>query len=119
MLVHRSDRLNELIKRSLSVILQRESAREHFGLMTVSRVVVSKDMQHARVFFTALGGAAAEERVLKRLQHQKSHLRYCLAQAIHLRYTPVLIFAIDTELEEALRVDQLIGKLTRETPDHP
>lgn len=117
MALPRTLRLNELVKRKLSVIIQREYPITQMGLVTLSRVIVSKDLQHARVFFTALGGREKEQRVLKRLRHDQPHLRYLLAHEIRLRYTPELIFAIDEELEEAIRVDSLIEKVCpHETP---
>jgi ribosome-binding factor A len=114
----RVDRLNELVKRVLCGVLQEEYTHAQIGWVTISRVVVSKDMQHARVFFTALGGDEAEQRVLARLRQDQARLRYRLAHSIRLRYTPELIFEIDTELKRALQVDALIRRtLGTEEPD--
>jgi ribosome-binding factor A len=106
----RVDRLNELIKRALCDVLRDEYQHSQLGWVTISRVVVSKDMQHARVFFTALGGADEEQRALQRLRHDQPRLRFRLAHSIHLRYTPELIFEVDDELKRALAVEELIER---------
>ncbi len=63
--IDRTPRLNELVKRALSNIIQTEYTHSDLGWVTISRVVVSKDMQHARVFFTTLGGETEEKTALK------------------------------------------------------
>ncbi len=108
MAVKRTARLNELVKRALSTIIQKEYSTSTIGWVTVSRVVVSKDIQHARVFFTVMGGD--EQSALARLRHAGPHLRHLLAQSVRLRYTPELIFEIDTELKQALKVDAIIDE---------
>jgi ribosome-binding factor A len=110
MSVERSARVNELVKRVLSTLIQREYARTRFGWVTISRVVVSKDLQHARVFFTVLGSEEEEQKAYERLQKDKSHLRFLLGKNIRLRYIPELIFEVDEELKKAMRVDRLIDE---------
>jgi len=91
-----------------AIIKRKGSIRSPIGWVTVSRVVVSKDIQHARVFFTVMGGD--EQRALARLIHAGPHLRHLLAHSVRLRYTPELIFEIDTELKQALKVDAIIDE---------
>ncbi len=112
MAVNRTARLNELVKRALSTIIQKEYSTSAIGWVTVSRVVVSKDIQHARVFFTVMGGD--EQRALARLIHAGPHLRHLLAQSVRLRSTPELIFEIDTELKQALKVDAIIDEAKKQ-----
>ncbi len=117
MSVERVVRLNEVVKRALSVIIEREFTHASLGWVTLSRVVVSKDMQHARVFFTVLGDEQQEQRAIQRLRHAQPFVRAKLAHAVRMRYTPELIFEIDEELKRALRIDTLLNKLNHD--DHP
>ena len=117
--VARTVRLNELVKRALCVIIEREFTHKDLGWVTVSRVVVSKDIQHARVFFTVLGNERDESRALGGLRHAQPFIRSKLAAAVHLRYTPALIFEIDHELKEALRIDSLIEHLHNNAAPSP
>ena len=118
MAVERSVRVNELVKRILSTLIQREYSGTKCGWITISRIVVSKDLQHARVFFTVLGSDEDERTAHERLLKDKSHLRFLLGRNIKLRYIPELIFEIDEELKKAMRVDKLIDEArTADGPD--
>jgi len=117
MSVERVVRLNEVVKRALSVIIEREFSHATLGWVTLSRVVVSKDLQHARVFFTVLGDAEKEQHALLRLRHAQPFIRAPLAHAVRLRYTPELIFELDEELKKALHIDALLNKIKPD--DHP
>jgi ribosome-binding factor A len=117
MSVERVVRLNEVVKRALSVIIEREFSHASLGWVTLSRVVVSKDLQHARVFFTVLGDADKEQHALQRLRHAQPFVRAQLAHTVRMRYTPELIFEIDEELKTALRIDTLLNHIKHD--DHP
>ena len=111
--VERTRRLNELIKRTLSKIIQKEFLVERYGLITITRVIVSGDIQHARVFFTVMG--SDEKKTLESLRTRQPHIRHRLAQSVKLRFIPELIFEIDEELKRALKVDKLIDDVVSDT----
>ena len=115
--IDRSVKLNEQLKRVISTIIRDQYSINRLGLITVSRVIVSKDMQHARVFFTVLGDEEKEQKTLKKLTDDQSKLRHLLAQKIQLRFTPELIFEIDVELKNAMHIDSLIDQAL-ETDKH-
>lgn len=115
--IPRTDRLNELVKRVLSTTIEREFTHKNLGWVTISRVVVSKDMQHARIFFTVLGDGDDEARALRILRHAQPFIRSKIAHEVRMRYTPELIFEIDNELKDALRIDRLLNSL--HAPDQP
>jgi ribosome-binding factor A len=119
MAVNRVTRLNELVKRALSLILEREFTHADLGWVTISRVVVSKDLQHARVFFTVLGDENKERHALERLQQAQGFIRAQLAHAVRLRYTPGLIFTLDQELKQAMHVEAILDKLRNDTSAPP
>jgi ribosome-binding factor A len=118
MAIERSARVNELVKRILSTLIQRKYACTKVGWITISRVVVSKDLQHARVFFTVLGSEEDEKSTHARLVKDKSHLRLLLGRNIRLRYIPALIFEVDEDLKKAMHVDKLIDEARNtDSPD--
>ena len=113
MAVERTNRLNELVKRALSKIIQKEFLPEKYGWITLSRVIVSGDIQHARVFLTVMAGN--EKATLEKLRIRQPHIRHLLANSVRLRFTPELIFEIDEDLKQALKVDKLIDNVAAET----
>ena len=68
----RMDRVNELLKREISSVLQRDF--EWKGLLvTVNSVEVSQDLKDARVYVGVLGGH--EERVIGRLNGERGSIQ--------------------------------------------
>ena len=64
----RTDRVNELLRREISSVLQRDF--EWRGLLvTVNAVEVSQDLKDARVFIGVLGGDG--EKVISRLNGER------------------------------------------------
>ena len=119
MAVQRTLRLNELLKRALSEILQNAYRDRKVPWMTVSRVDVTKDLRFCKVSFTVLGDEAAEKTALKILKEDTPKLRYALGRKVELRIVPNLQFVIDNDLKEALYVDSLIQKTEAASTKEP
>lgn len=77
------------------------------GLVTVTRVAMSPDLQTARVFISVFGGEGPRA-VLERLEKRKGHIRRLLASRVNLKYNPELIFSPDPAPEDGERLDRLI-----------
>lgn len=101
----RADRVGSLIQRELADLI-RDLKGAPRGLVTVQEVRVSRDLAHAKVFFTVLSGDPEETR--DRLRRAAGHLRHELGHRLRLRSVPELQFAYDTSIEEGERLDSLI-----------
>ncbi len=56
MAVKRTDRLNSLLKEVISEVIKRDVRNPHVAeLVTVTRVQISKDLHHAKVFISVIG----------------------------------------------------------------
>ncbi|MCE2982787.1 MAG: ribosome-binding factor A, partial [Parachlamydia sp.] len=56
MSVQRTDRLNSLLKEVISEVIKREVRNPHVtDLVTVTRVQITKDLRHAKVFISVIG----------------------------------------------------------------
>lgn len=76
--------------------------------LTVSEVRVSRDLKHAMVFVTELGGELRPE-LLAALDRAAPFLRGELARQIHLKYAPELRFRRDASFAEANRIDTILN----------
>ena len=87
------------------------------GLITVTHVRVSGDLQHARVMFTVHGAdAAALERVRQGLDHASGYFRQAIARRLRLKLVPAVKFEVDKVFEQAERVEKL---LREDSAAHP
>ncbi|MCW5581391.1 MAG: 30S ribosome-binding factor RbfA [Luteimonas sp.] len=107
---HRTDRVSAQLRRELGTLV-REAVAEH-GLpsVSVSDVEVTRDMAHAKVYFTALQSERADE-ALKSLRAVAPEIRFRLARAITLRHVPELHFHYDDSVDRGERIDNLLRGL--------
>jgi ribosome-binding factor A len=110
----RTDRISETIMRNLAQIIQQEITDPRLpGLVTLSAVKVSKDLSHAKVYFTVLNTEPDQAVII--LNTAASYLRTLLAKTINLRIVPQLHFVYDESIEYGKRLSRLIDEVN--TPD--
>ncbi len=81
------------------------------GFATVTRVKISPDLRHARVFVSVLGSEEEQELTMKALSKARPHLRAELGRQVRMKYSPELTFELDRGPEEAQRLESLIRKI--------
>ena len=106
---HRLDKVNEEIKKELSVIIPRLKDPRIPQFVTVTEVRVTPDLKSAKVFFTVLTGD--ENEALKGLQSSAGFARGLLSKAIKIRYTPELIFTIDESVKYGMLINEKLAEL--------
>lgn len=107
---HRIERVCEVIKRELGVIILREM---DFGkvLVTISGVDVTPDLKQAHVFVSALGTPGQQSAVLEKLEAARGYLQAEFAKRVTLKHTPHLFFKIDAAIERGTRVLKIMNEL--------
>ena len=119
----RARRVAQQLQREVAMILQREVKDPRIGMVTVSDVEVSGDLQHAKVFVTFLNYAEQDteqsdaqriETGLKGLTEASGYIRILLGKAMQLRVVPELRFAYDKTLVEGMRISNLVSNTIRD-----
>ncbi len=114
----RSRRIGTVIQRELSDIISRELTWTQFGMLTVSAVDVSPDLQQAKIYITRLGEhKSTPEAVIQGLTQRAGHLRHELSQRLNIRGTPRLYFVYDHSVEYGNRLSQLIDSANKKNTD--
>lgn len=106
----RSRRVGEQIHRELMDLLRREVKDPRVSGVTITAVRVSRDLAHARVFFTLLDEKHTVEEAGRALKGAAGFLRRELAGIMMLRTVPELRFVHDTSIEHAAHMEELIGR---------
>jgi ribosome-binding factor A len=110
----RTDRVADLLRAELAEILRREVADPRARLAAVSEVVVSPDLEHARVRLSILGSDADRAASLEALRHAAGFIRRQLGRRVRLRVTPELAFELDQGAEVSQRISDLLEELHRD-----
>ena len=104
----RTDRLNEALKQEISLLVRDEVRDPRVGLATITAVQTSPELDHAKVYFTALGDEAERAGILTGLRSAAPFIRSQLGKRMHMRRIPELHFEVDRVLEEAARIERLL-----------
>jgi ribosome-binding factor A len=107
----RLDRVNQLIREEISMLLQRELKDPRLGFVTVTHVETSPDLRTAKVFVSVLGDEAQWTASLTALASARGFVRNWLRQHLDLRQTPELDFRADHSMEHAARIQELLRQL--------
>lgn len=81
------------------------------GFVTVTGVLTSPDLRHARVFVSVLGSEERRESTLAGLAAAHGVLQARIAQELRLKRTPQLAFQYDPSVERGVRMSHLIDEL--------
>ena len=114
----RTEQLGQLIRDELSELMQRSlrDPRLH-GVISITRVELTSDLRHARVFVSALGGHDARARAIEALTGAAGFLRHELAGRVRIRYMPDLVFRPDDSLEYGGRIISLLREIQVSSED--
>ncbi len=108
----RQQKVSRELQRDLSEIIRCKGMAAFGGAMvTVSEVRISPDLSIAKVYVSIFPSAKQQE-VMKMLEEEKRHLRGELGRQVakQLRIVPELDFYLDTTLDYAEHIDELLKK---------
>jgi ribosome-binding factor A len=78
------------------------------GLTSIPRVMVARDLGHARVLYTVLGSANDRSTVSKFIKSAQPFVQRAIAQSLKLRVAPIVEFTYDDSIEKQAAVSKLI-----------
>ena len=107
----RLDRVNQLLKEEISILLQRELKDPRLGFVTVTAVETSKDLRVAKVFVSVLGDERQWASSLAALGSARGFIRNWLRQHLELRVTPEIDIRADRSMEHAARIQSLLKRV--------
>lgn len=113
----RTERLNSQIRRDLSELLRYEVKDPRVsGVVSVTRVDVSSDLQYARVYVSVYGTLSEKEKTMAALGSAAGFLRRHLRGRLDTRQAPTLRFFLDDTLTEGNKMLDLLDSLADQTP---
>lgn len=112
----RAERLAEVIRAEASAIIQRGLKDPGIGFVSITDVVVSGDLRHAKIFVSVLGDEDAKRQTMAALERARGYVRSELGARIAVRFVPEILFRLDESIERGTRISSLLRKVAKEEP---
>ena len=113
----RPDRVADLIRAELALLLTREVHDPGIGFVTITRVQMTPDLQQARVFYTALGDDKARKNTERAIGRAGPFLRRQIGSRLRLKRVPELTFLYDESIAGQDRIERLLNEVRTAAPD--
>lgn len=111
---NRPQKIGDQIQRELVDLIHSQLKDPRIGIVTITQVEVSSDLNHAKVFFTAMTDKEHADRTYQALQHAAGFLRSGLAHRLKSYSVPTLHFVYDDSIEAGIRITTLIDRAVQE-----
>jgi ribosome-binding factor A len=113
----RPEQVAGTIRQVIADALAREVRDPRVGFVTVTAVLVTNELSHARVMVSVPGGEAQKAKAMEGLQKAAGFFRSRVARALTTRTVPELHFELDKGFEHAARIEELLQSIRREEQD--
>ncbi len=110
----RIDRVNELMRREISIMLQKDLQDPRLEFVTITHVDVSRDLRYAKVSFSVLGPTDRVQKAQEALEKASGFVRKLVGERIRMRYTPEIHFIYDRSIEYSAQIDAALENLKKE-----
>lgn len=92
-----------------STLMHANDAR--FSMVTITSVVVSKDLRNAKVYWVVSGDAHRIKEAEEAFSNAGGMLRRAIASELTMRFVPELIFFYDDTLDTVEKVESLMSRV--------
>jgi ribosome-binding factor A len=107
---YRRDRINDEVKKELSMILREvKDPRIANAFISVTAVDVTGDLKFAKVYYSAMQGDKKE--VAAGLRSSAGFIRREVARRLNLRMTPEFTFVEDHSIEHGAHISKLLNSI--------
>jgi ribosome-binding factor A len=108
----RTDRVADYLRKELAQLIQFQMRDPRAQMVSITDVEVSKDLAHAKVFFTMLGKESPEdaEEAAQVLNKAAGFMRSQLSKDSNMRMVPALRFRFDASVGRGRYMEDLISR---------
>lgn len=111
MLGRRTERLGHQIRVELAELISRGVKDPRIGFATVTRVELTPDLHHARVYVSVLGNPEEQKSNIEGLSSAAGFLRHEIGHRLGLRRAPELDFILDLGAEAGEKIERILQEI--------
>ncbi|MFO7712880.1 30S ribosome-binding factor RbfA [Desulfosarcina sp.] len=108
---NRAERVGGQVQKLLAALIRKGINDPRLARVTVTGVVLSRDLRIAKVYFAAHGGQNDEKALLAGFESAKGFIKRELARELGLRYMPDLKFFYDTSFDYGAHINRVLKSL--------
>ncbi len=102
----------------LSIMVGGELSDPDLSLVSVTDVIISRDLRNAKIFVSHDDDEVTNGQVLRALKRAAPYMRGQIAERCGLRMVPELIFSYDDTPIRASRINELLAQIAAEKQSH-
>lgn len=110
----RIDKVATFIKLELADIILRKVRDDRVSFVTITDVVVSKDLHVAKIYCSTYGNEKSRKRAVDGLNQAAGFIRHELSRRVTFKFVPELKFFSDDSLERGTRVLLKLKEMEKE-----
>jgi len=115
MAIKRTDRLNSLLKEVISEVVNKDVKNPSISeFITITRVDITKDLHHAKVYFSVIGDEKTKQDTFHALKSACGFIATKAAKKVRLRFFPSLMFYFDDTVDKHFRIDSVLKTIEDE-----
>jgi len=110
----RSDKISDLLRKEISLIINKETKDPRLQKLNITAVKVSDDIGIATVFYTLIGESIEKEKSSidnKILKKFSGMVRSKLSKTMQIRRVPIIQFRFDESIEYSDNIENLLKNL--------
>ena len=111
---HRTDRMNEEVRRELSEIIRELKDPRLVSMMSVIAVDVSKDLKYCKAYISVMGDDETKKNAIEGLKSASGFIRKEIGHRVQLRNTPEFRFELDDSIAYGAHINDLIGQVNKQ-----
>jgi len=111
----RQEQIQDRLVEEVSDILRRDLKDPRLGFVTVTGAEISRDLRHAKVFISVMGGDEQKRDALNALRRTAGYIRGEFARRAHLRVAPEIDFHFDEGIARGARIFELLHQIKSES----
>jgi ribosome-binding factor A len=103
-------KLQSLLLREVSEIIQRQLKDPRMGFVSVTKVELSQDLLSAKIHVSVLGGETDKKVTMKTLEHARGFIQREAGRALRIHSLPKISFHLDESIEKAIEICKIIDR---------
>ena len=109
----RTDRIaSEIMREAERIIREDVSDPRTECMFSITHVDVTRDLRYAKVYIS-VNEEEKREPMMKALKSAAGFIRHNIGRRVQLRYTPELLFELDTTIEYGVHIASLINQVRK------